>query len=94
MDYRFRCFTTPLRSPSRRLWIANIKLAKHVTRRQRHFDQIRRIPRTECNPPIKRFILQFLNNLRQLIDPLPSIISLSINVLRPKMPPLEAINRP
>ena len=71
----------------------NVKLTEHMTRRQCHLSQIRRIPRTQNNPSVIRFVFQFIYDFRQLINTLARIIRLGIYVLRAKMSPLEAIDR-
>ena len=70
----------------------NVKLRKHMTRRQGHLAQIRRVPRAQDDPPVVRLVLQLVNDLRQLIDPLARVIRLRIHVLGAEMPPLETID--
>jgi len=70
----------------------DIKLRKHMTRRQGHLAQIRRIPRTQYDPPIIRRLPQLPHHLRQLIHTLFRIIRFRIHILGPKMPPLEPVH--
>ena len=79
--------------PSRRVGIRDIKLREHVTGRQRHRGQIPHVPRAEQDPPIERAVPQFPHDLPDLIDPLPSVISVAIGVLGAEVAPLEAVDR-
>ena len=57
-----------------------------------HREHTFRIPRAQDNPTIRWILLDLLDTLAQLIDTLPGIILVAIDVLGPKMPPLEAIH--
>jgi len=52
------------------------------------------IPRAEDDPPIGWILLDFPDTVPQLIDTLPLVILLTINILCPKMSPLKPIYRP
>lgn len=73
-------------------WIRHVELCKHMTWRQSHLLQIRRIPRAQDDPPIVRIIPQLLHHLRQLIDALPRVIRPRIHILGAEVAPLEAIH--
>lgn len=75
------------------LIISNIKLKKHMARRQCHFAKIFRIPRTDNHSSRIRVFLKHLNNLFQLIHTLARIILGIISVLCTVMSPLKPINR-
>ena len=51
-----------------------------------------RVPRAQDDPTICWILLDLSDTLSQLIDTLPSIILLAIDVLGPKMTPLEAVH--
>ena len=70
----------------------NVELCKHVTRRQRHLPKIGRVPRAQDDSPIVRLVLQLVNDLCQLIDPLARVIRLRVHVVGAEMPPLETID--
>jgi len=75
-----------------RSWIADIELREHVTRRQRHLRNVRRIPRTQYHPPVERICLELLHDLRQLVNALARIVRLRVHVLGAKVPPLKAVD--
>lgn len=63
-----------------------------MTWRQSHLHQVRRVPSTQNYPSVIRLVLQLVYHVRQLIYPFASIVRLSIDVFRSKVPPLEAID--
>lgn len=56
-------------------------------------DHTGRIPSTHDDSTIVARVLDLINDFSELINPLPRIISLTINILRPKMSPLKPIHR-
>ena len=52
----------------------------------------RRIPCTHDDPSVIWGILDFIDNVGQLIDPLSGIVTVTINILRSKMSPLKPIH--
>ena len=78
---------------AREFAIGNVKLAKHVAGGQCHFLQIGRIPGGHNDAPILWSILDFPNAIGQLVDALPGVIRVHVNVGGTKVSPLEAIDR-
>lgn len=72
--------------------IGDIELSKHVTWRQRHLLQVRRVPGTHDDPAIIWVVLQFVYDLGQLINTLAGIVGLGILVLGTKVTPLKAVD--
>lgn len=70
----------------------NIKLRKHMTRRQNHQLQILRIPRRKNHPTIIRIRAQLVYNIGNLINALSRIIGLRIFIFRAEMAPLETVD--
>lgn len=75
-----------------RLRERHVELRKHMTRREGHELQIFGVPGAQNDPAIVRVVLQLVNDLRELIDPLARIVRLGIDVLGAEMAPLEAVH--
>mmetsp|Transcript_125011 Transcript_125011/g.399693 ORF Transcript_125011/g.399693 Transcript_125011/m.399693 type:complete len:412 (-) Transcript_125011:138-1373(-) len=75
------------------LAVGDVELAEHVARRQSHLVQIRRIPRSQQNPPVCRILLDLANALCQLVNPLTCVVGVHVHVLRAEVAPLEAVDR-
>jgi hypothetical protein len=70
----------------------NVKLRKHVARRQRHFLEISRVPRAQDNPTIVRVLFQFPHHFGQLVDSLARVVCVAVLVLCAEVAPLETVD--
>lgn len=70
----------------------DIKLRKHMTRRQNHQLQILRIPRRKNHPTIVRISAQFVYNIGNLINALSRVVCFCIFIFRAEMAPLETVD--
>lgn len=78
---------------TRQFAVRHIELTKHMARRQSHFPQICRIPRTDNDAPVVRVGFDRFNGLSQLIIPLSLIVCVHVGVFGSKMTPLKPVNR-
>mmetsp|Transcript_5015 Transcript_5015/g.20046 ORF Transcript_5015/g.20046 Transcript_5015/m.20046 type:complete len:323 (-) Transcript_5015:518-1486(-) len=86
--------TGPLVQQAGQLTICHVELGHHVTRRQRHLRKVARVPRGQDVPPGFGIGLQVTNDLPELVDALSSVVGVHVAILSPKVPPLEAVDRP
>lgn len=70
----------------------DVELSKHVARRQSHLLEICRIPRTQDDSAIVRLVLQFVDDVCQLVDTLTGIICLCVHIFGTEVSPLEAVD--
>mmetsp|Transcript_22694 Transcript_22694/g.73459 ORF Transcript_22694/g.73459 Transcript_22694/m.73459 type:complete len:215 (-) Transcript_22694:1002-1646(-) len=74
--------------------VGHVELGKHVAGRQRHFGNVGRVPGGEDDPPVVRLLLDRLDDLSDLVHPLPGIVGVHILVLCAKVPPLPTVDGP
>ena len=53
-----------------------------------------RVPCTHDDPPVVGVGLDGVDDLSQLVHPLPAVVRVHVHILGPKVPPLEAIHWP
>lgn len=70
----------------------DIELRKHVTRRQRHDLQIRRVPRAQDDASVIRRLLQLPHDVCELVDALSGVVRIGVYVGRAEVSPLEAVD--
>ena len=63
-----------------------------MARGQGHLLQVRRVPRRQDDPPVIGVVLELVDDLGQLVDALPRVVRLRIDVLGAKVPPLKAVD--
>ena len=73
---------------------ADVELREHVTGREGHFRQIRRVPGGEDDPAIVGVVFEFVNHFRELIDALAGVICMTVFIRSAEVSPLKAIHRP
>ncbi len=76
----------------RRAWERNVKLGKHMARRQGHLPEIRRVPRAQDDSAVVRLVLQFFDHLSQLVNALARVVRLRIHILGSEVAPLKAVD--
>lgn len=70
----------------------DVKLGKHVARRQGHELEVARVPRREHHAAVIRVRAQLVDNLGELVDALAGVVGFGINVVGAKVTPLEAVD--
>ena len=73
--------------------ISDIELRKHMARWKRHLGDIRGIPRSQHNASILRGVLNAVNALLQLVDPLTCVVGVHRVVGSTEVTPLEPVHR-
>lgn len=78
--------------PRPRPRVGHIKLRKHVAGRQGHTREVPGVPRREDDATVVWRVSQLVNDVGQLVYTLAGVVGLEINIVGPKMSPLEAIH--
>lgn len=70
----------------------DVELAEHVAGRECHLVKIGWIPCRHDDAPVLGSVLDLFDALSELIDPLPGIVGVHVDVLRTEVAPLESVD--
>jgi len=73
--------------------VGDVELGKHVAWWQHHLREILGVPGAEDEAAIVGIGAEGVDDALQLIDPLPCVVGLGIDIVSAKVAPLEAVNR-
>jgi hypothetical protein len=72
--------------------VRDVKLGKHVARRQGHLLDVGRVPGAQDDAAVVGVVAQLVDDLGELVDALARVVGARVRVLGAKVPPLEAVD--